>query len=89
MKRTLLGLLASVALAASAAAQSGAPGATDWAKTPQPQAPSPFSPVVPKDHLEDYVEIVNLLNTYWIALDAGDIDTYADLFTPDANLYWA
>jgi hypothetical protein len=89
MKTTILGLLAAAALAGTAHAQSGASGATDWAKTPQPQAPSPFSPVVPREHLEDYVEIVSLMNTYWIALDAGDIDTYASLFTPDARIYWA
>ena len=89
MRRTILGLLASAALAASAAAQTGPPGATDWAKTAQPPAPSPFSPEVPKGHIEDYVEIVNLMNTYWIALDAGDIDTYASLFTQDAGIYWA
>ena len=89
MKRTILGLIAGAALAGSAAAQTVAPGATDWAKTPEPQAASPFSPVVPKAHLDDYVQIVNLMNTYWIALDAGDIDTYANLFTPDAKIYWA
>ncbi len=89
MRGVILGLLASAALGASAAAQTGATGATDWAKTPEPQAQSPFSPVVPREHVDDYVQIVNLLNTYWIALDAGDIDTYASLFTPDARLYWA
>lgn len=75
--------------ATSAGARIGAPGATDWAKTPAPPGPSPFSPVVPKGRVEDYVEIVNLMNAYWIALDAGDIDTYASLFAPDATLYWA
>ena len=90
MRTAIASLLAGVALAGSAAAQGvPPPGATDWAKTPEPQAPSPFSPVVPKAHVEDYVQIVNLLNTYWIALDAGDIDTYASLFTPDAAMYWA
>jgi len=89
MLKTLLGLTAAVALAGSAEAQTGAAGATDWAKTLEPQAPSPFSPVVPKRHLEDYVEITNLMNTYWIALDAGDIDTYASLFMPNATIYWA
>ena len=89
MRRTILALLAAAAIAGPALAQTGAPGATDWVKTPEPQAQSPFSPVVPKDRLEDYVEIVNLMNTYWISLDAGDIDTYASLFAPDAELYWA
>jgi len=89
MRAMILGLFASAALAASAGAQTGAPGATDWAKAPEPMAQSPFSPVVPRGHIDDYVEIVNLINTYWIALDAGDIDTYASLFTPDAKLYWA
>ncbi len=89
MRKMILGLLASVALAGSAEAQVGGPGATDWAKTPEPQAPSPFSPVVPERRVNDYVQIVNLLNTYWIALDAGDIATYASLFAPDAVLYWA
>ena len=89
MRKMILGLLASVALAGSAEGQVGGPGATDWAKTPEPQAPSPFSPVVPERRVKDYVQIVNLLNTYWIALDAGDIETYADLFTPDATFYWA
>ena len=96
MKPLILGLMASAALAGAAHGQAGsahpAAGsaeATAWAKVPQPAAPSPFSPVVPKAHLDDYVQIVNLLNTYWIALDAGDIDTYASLFTPDATIYWA
>jgi len=84
----ILSLIASVALAAPAAAQIGAPGATDWVKTPQPAAPSPFSPVVPKGRAEDYVEIVNLMNTYLVALDAGDIDTYAGVFAPAGKLYW-
>ncbi len=87
-KKMILGLLASVAIAGPSAAQIGAPGATDWVKTPQPAAPSPFSPAVPAGRADDYVAIVNLLNTYWIALDAGDIETYANLFTPDATLYW-
>jgi hypothetical protein len=85
----ILSLVAGAALAGSAAAQSSPPGATDWAKTLEPQAQSPFSPVVPRRHIEDYVQIVNLLNTYWISLDSGDIDTYANLFTPDARIYWA
>ena len=89
MRRANLGPPAVAATATSANAQTGAPGATDWAKTPAPPAASPFSPVVPKGHVEDYVQIVNLMNTYWIALDAGDIDTYANLFAPDATLYWA
>jgi hypothetical protein len=89
MRRVILGLLASAALAGTAGAQTRPPDATAWAKTLEPQAPSPFSPVVPKGRVEDYVEIVSLMNTYWIALDAGDIDTYANLFAPDAAIYWA
>jgi SnoaL-like domain len=90
MRTRILALLACAAIAGPAAALDvPPPGNTEWAKTPEPAAPSPFSPVVPKGHIEDYVQIVNLLNTYWIALDAGDIDTYAGLFTPDATIYWA
>ena len=88
MKTTILGLLACAALAAPAAAQIGAPGATDWAKKIQPAAKSPFPPMVPKGRAEDYVSIVNLMNTYLVALDAGDIETYAMVFSPDANFYW-
>jgi uncharacterized protein (TIGR02246 family) len=43
---------------------------------------------VPKGRADDYVSIVNLLNTYFIALDAGDLDTYANTFAPDAAMYW-
>ena len=89
MRRTNLGPPAVAVTATSANTQIGAPGATDWAKAPAPPGPSPFSPVVPKGCVEDYVEIVNLMNAYWIALDAGDIATYASLFAPDAVLYWA
>ena len=66
----------------------GAPGATDWVKTPAPAAPSPFSAAVPEDRTHDYVSILNLMSAYMIALDAGDIDTYAELFAPDAVMYW-
>jgi uncharacterized protein (TIGR02246 family) len=88
MRKSILTLLAGLAMSAPAAAQIGAPGATDWAKTPQPAAPSPFPPQVPKGRADDYVAIVNLMNTYFVALDAGDIDTYAGVFAPDATLYW-
>ena len=82
-------LLAAFAMLTSpATAQIGAPGATDWARKPQPPADSPFSPEVPKGRADDYVAIVNLLNTYFVALDAGDLDTYANLFAPDAVMYW-
>lgn len=92
MKKTL-GLLATATtlattLATPGAAQIGAPGATEWAQKLQPPAKSPFSPAVPKGRADDYVSIVNLLNTYFIALDAGDLDTYADTFAPDAVMYW-
>ena len=66
----------------------GAPAATNWVKTPAPAAPSPFSPVVPEGRTHDYVSIQNLMSAYMIALDAGDIDTYAELFAPDAAMYW-
>ncbi|MEO6338732.1 MAG: nuclear transport factor 2 family protein [Caulobacteraceae bacterium] len=88
MKKRILALLACAAIALPVAAQIGAPGATDWVKKMQPAARSPFSPVVPQGRADDYVNIVNLLGTYWIALDAGDIETYTDLFAPDATLYW-
>jgi hypothetical protein len=84
----IVGLLSGAALAGTASAQIGAPGATDWVKTPQPAAPSPFSPAVPRGRAEDYVEIVNLMSTYFVALDAGDLDTYAGVFVPDGKLYW-
>ena len=63
-------------------------GATDWVKTPAPAAPSPFPAAVPEGGAHDYVSILNLMSAYMIALDAGDIDTYADLFAPDGALYW-
>ena len=87
LKRTLA-LLVCAAIAIPAVAQIGAPGATDWVKKMQPRAASPFPPEVPKGRAEDYVAIVNLMNTYMVALDAGDIETYANVFAPDADLYW-
>ncbi len=89
MRAMILGLLASAALWGSASAQPGSAGATDWAKIPQPASPSPFSPVVPAGRTDDWVQIVNLMSTYFVALDAGDIDTYAGVFAPDGKLYWA
>ena len=86
--KAILGLVAGAAIGGVAMAQIGAPGAADWVKTPAPRASSPFSPVVPKGRAEDYVEIVNLMNTYLIALDAGDIETYANVFSTNATLYW-
>ena len=80
--------LALAVVAAPVAAQIGAPGATDWVRTPQPQAKSPFPPAIPAGRAEDYIQIVNLMNTYLVALDAGDLDTYAGVFAPDATLYW-
>ena len=89
MTKTMLALLAAGTAALSpAAAQIGAPGVTDWAQKLQPPAKSPFSAEVPKGRADDYVSIVNLLNTYFIALDAGDLDTYANTFAPDATMYW-
>ncbi|WP_404714118.1 nuclear transport factor 2 family protein [Sphingomonas sp. MMS24-J13] len=88
MQKRILALLAGMAMALPAAAQIGAPGATDWVKTLQPQAPSPFPPMVPAGRADDYVSIVNLMSTYFVALDAGDLDTYAGVFAPDATLYW-
>ena len=88
MAKTILALLAGAAIALPAAAQIGAPGATDWVKTLPPAAKSPFPPEVPKGRADDYVAIVNLMNTYLVALDAGDLDTYAGVFAPDAKLYW-
>ncbi len=79
---------ASLAMAAPVASQFGKPGSTDWAKELRPPAPSPFSPVVPAGRADDYVAIVNLMSTYFIALDAGDIDTYAGVFAEDATIYW-
>src|SRR5215471_15985027 len=91
MTKWILGLFACAALAAPAAAeqQVGNAAAGEWVKKLQPPAVSPFPPTVPRGRADDYVSIVNLLNTYFIALDAGDIDTYVELFTPDARLYWA
>ena len=89
--KRLCALLAGAAAAlwtCSAQAQIGAPGVTDWAKTLQPQAASPVSPVIAPDHTGDYIQIVNLMSTYFVALDAGDLDTYANLFAPDATMYW-
>jgi hypothetical protein len=88
MKRILGVLATATMLAEPATAQIGAPGVTDWAQTLQPSAKSPFSAEVPAGRADDYVSIVNLLNTYFIALDAGDIDTYAMTFAPDAVMYW-
>ena len=88
MRKMILGLLAGLLVASPAAAQIGAPGATDWVKTPQPAAPSPFPAAVPQGRADDYVAIVNLMSTYFVALDAGDLDTYAGVFAPDAVLYW-
>jgi len=87
LKRTL-GLMAAVAIAAPSIAQIGAPGVTDWAQKLQPAAPSPFPSAVPPGRADDYVAIVNLMNTYLVALDAGDLDTYANCFAPDAIMYW-
>jgi uncharacterized protein (TIGR02246 family) len=87
--KPLFGLITvATMLATPAMGQIGSPGATDWAKEPRPRAASPFSPAVPKGRADDYVAIVNLLNTYFIALDAGDLDTYANTFAPDAVMYW-
>lgn len=88
MHKRILALLTGAAIALPAVAQIGAPGATDWAKTLQPAAKSPFSAEVPTGRADDYVSIVNLLNTYFVALDAGDLDTYANTFAPDAAMYW-
>ncbi len=84
-----LALLAGAVVAAAAVAQLGSSSATDWVKTPAAAAPSPFSPVVPAGRTDDYVAILNLMGTYLVALDAGDIETYAGVFAPDATLYWA
>ncbi len=91
--KKMMAIVACAACAAvplsAASAQLGAPGVTDWAHTLQPPAVSPFPPEVPEGRANDYVSIVNLLNTYFIALDAGDLDTYANTFAPDATMYWA
>jgi len=42
MKKSVMALLACAAIAIPAAAQIGAPGATDWVKKPQPRAASPM-----------------------------------------------
>ena len=88
MLKRILGLVACAAIAMPAAAQIGAPGATNWVKTPAPAAPSPFYAPIAPGRADDYVAIVNLMNTYLIALDAGDLDTYANTFAPDASMYW-
>ncbi|WP_305097220.1 nuclear transport factor 2 family protein [Croceibacterium aestuarii] len=88
MKKIMFAIAAGAMPLAPAAAQIGSPGATDWAQKLQPPAASPFSPVVPAGRADDYVSIVNLLNTYFIALDAGDLDTYTNTFAPDAVMYW-
>jgi len=86
--RTLALLLAGAAAATSAAAKIGDPDAAKWAQTLQPAAPSPFPAAVPPGRADDYVAIVNLMSTYFVALDAGDLDTYANCFAPDATMYW-
>ena len=89
MQKGYLAMLAcAAAIAIPAAAQIGAPGATDWVKKVQPAAASPFSPVIPKGRADDYVAIQNLMGTYLGALDAGDLDTYAGVFAPNADMYW-
>ena len=88
MKKRILALLACAVVALPVAAQIGAPGAADWVKKMQPAAPSPFSAQIPAGRADDYVNIVNLMGAYLVALDAGDIETYSMLFAPDANLYW-
>lgn len=40
-------------------------------------------------YADDRAEIENLTARYIIALDAGDLDTYASTFTPDGVLIWA
>jgi len=87
LKRTLA-LLACAAIALPAAAQIGAPGATDWVKKLQPAAKSPFPAAIPPGRADDYVNITNLMGAYFVALDAGDVETYTSLFAPDAKLYW-
>jgi len=88
MIRLKLTLLAAALTALPAAAQIGAPGATDWVKTLRPAGPSPFNAQIPNDRAGDYLSIVNLMNTYLVALDAGDLDSYAGVFAEDATLYW-
>jgi uncharacterized protein (TIGR02246 family) len=89
MSKLVLALLtATIFAAAPSAAQIGAPGAADWVKTPLPSSKSPFDGNIPPGRADDYASIVNLMGTYFIALDAGDLDTYAGVFSPDASLYW-
>ena len=89
MPKRMLALLAAAATTAfPAAAQIGNPEAAKWAQTPGPAVPSPFSAALPAGRADDYVAIVNLMNTYFVALDAGDLDTYAGVFAPDATMYW-
>ena len=90
MTRTkIFAALAALALpTAPVVAQIGAPGATDWAKTQRPAVASPFNAQLPAGRADDYVAIVNLMNTYLVALDAGDLDTYAGVFAEDATMYW-
>ena len=80
---------AGVLLGASPAqAQRFDPKLSEWARTPAPAAPSPFPAAIPPGRADDYVAIVNLMSAYFVALDAGDLDTYTSLFAPDAKLYW-
>jgi uncharacterized protein (TIGR02246 family) len=89
MSKRFLALLAAGTIAISpATAQIGNPEAAKWAQVIQPAVPSPFSAALPPGRADDYVAIVNLMNTYLIALDAGDLDTYAGVFAPDATMYW-
>lgn len=89
MRKTILALLACGALSTvPATAQIGAPGATDWVKALQPQAASPFPAQIPAGRADDYINIVNLMGAYFVSLDAGDVETYTNLFAPDAVLYW-
>jgi len=88
MIRLKLALLAAALTALPATAQIGAPGATDWVKTLRPASRSPFNAQIPNDRAGDYLSIVNLMNTYLVALDAGDLDSYAGVFAEDATLYW-
>ena len=89
MQKRVLALLAvAVAIAIPAAAQIGAAGATDWVKKPAPRGASPFSATIPRGHTDDFIQIQNLMGTYLVALDAGDLDTYAGVFAPNADMYW-
>ncbi len=63
MRKTILALLTSSIVAISpAAAQIGAPGATDWVKSPLPPSTSPFDATVPPERAADYASIVNLMS---------------------------